>query len=152
MRTKGKKWRSTTTKLRHLSFACESAQCTGQTIAFQQKETAEIKNRIRVAWASFHRHQQELCFFSCLQSNLLLQFRLCESLHRCLSCKKCRCLGCNLLATICSFFIFLVPAKLSFILVFSLCCTKRRLCLGSTILMTAKAVERMTAAKIPCWI
>ena len=27
---------------------------------FQQQETAEIKNRIRAAWASFHRYKQEL--------------------------------------------------------------------------------------------
>ena len=31
--------------------ACESAKYLGQTITFQQQETAEIKNRIRAAWS-----------------------------------------------------------------------------------------------------
>ena len=43
-----------------ISPACESAKYLGQTITFQQQGTAEIKNRIRVAWASFHRYKQEL--------------------------------------------------------------------------------------------
>ena len=37
--------------------ACESAKYLGQTITFQQQETAEIKNRIRAAWASFCRYK-----------------------------------------------------------------------------------------------
>ena len=37
--------------------ACESAKCQGQTITFQQQETAEIKNRIRAAWASFYKYK-----------------------------------------------------------------------------------------------
>ena len=40
--------------------ACESAKYLGQTFTFQQQETAEIKNRIRAAWASFHRYKQGL--------------------------------------------------------------------------------------------
>ena len=36
-----------------------------QTITFQQQETAEIKNRIRAAWASFYRYKQELTSRSC---------------------------------------------------------------------------------------
>ena len=32
----------------------------GQLIIFQQKETTDIKNRIRVAWATFHKYRQEL--------------------------------------------------------------------------------------------
>ena len=35
--------------------ACESAKYLGQTIMFQLQEKAEIKNRIRAAWASFYR-------------------------------------------------------------------------------------------------
>ena len=35
--------------------ACESVKYLGQTLTFQQRETAEIKKRIRAAWASFYR-------------------------------------------------------------------------------------------------
>ena len=38
-------------------LAWERAKYLGQTITFQQQETAEIKNRIRVAWASFYRYK-----------------------------------------------------------------------------------------------
>ena len=31
-----------------------------QTITFLQQETTEIKNRIRAAWATFHKYRQEL--------------------------------------------------------------------------------------------
>ena len=40
--------------------AWESAEYLGQTITFQQQEAAEIKNRIRAAWASYYRYKQEL--------------------------------------------------------------------------------------------
>ena len=40
--------------------ACESAKYLGQTSAVQHQETAETKNRIRGAWASFHRYRPEL--------------------------------------------------------------------------------------------
>ena len=43
-----------------ISSSCESAKYLGQTITFLQQETAEIKNRIRAAWASFYRYKQEL--------------------------------------------------------------------------------------------
>ena len=46
-------------KVKTLS-ACESAKYLGQIITFQQHETADIKNRIRAAWASFHRNKQDL--------------------------------------------------------------------------------------------
>ena len=32
----------------------------GQMITFQQQETTEIRNRIRAAWATFHKCRQEL--------------------------------------------------------------------------------------------
>ena len=38
-------------------------ECTtylGQMITFQQQETTEIRNRIRAAWATFHKYRQEL--------------------------------------------------------------------------------------------
>ena len=38
----------------------ESVRYLGQLIAFQQQETTEIKNRIRAAWATFHKYRQEL--------------------------------------------------------------------------------------------
>ena len=40
--------------------ASESAKYLGQTKTFHQQETAEIKNRIRAAWASLYRYKQEL--------------------------------------------------------------------------------------------
>ena len=40
--------------------AWESAKYLGQTITVQQQETAEVKNRIRAAWASFYRYKPEL--------------------------------------------------------------------------------------------
>ena len=43
----------------------------GQLITFQQQETTEIKNRIRPAWARFHKHKQELT-----SKNYLLKHRL----------------------------------------------------------------------------
>ena len=38
----------------------ESVRYLGQLITFQQQETTEIKNRIRTAWATFHKYRQEL--------------------------------------------------------------------------------------------
>ena len=38
----------------------ESVRYVGQLITFQQQETTEIKNRIRTAWATFHKYRQEL--------------------------------------------------------------------------------------------
>ena len=52
--------------------ACESAKYLGQTTTFQQQETAEIKNRIRAAWASCYRYKQELT-----SKSYFLQHRLC---------------------------------------------------------------------------
>ena len=45
-----------------------------QIIAFQQQEKAEIKNRIRAAWASFYRHKQELTSRSYLPQHRLRLF------------------------------------------------------------------------------
>ena len=36
----------------------ESVRHLGQLITFQQQETTEIKNRIRAAWATFHKYRQ----------------------------------------------------------------------------------------------
>ena len=38
----------------------ESVKYLGQLITFQQQETTEIKNRIRTAWATFHKYRLEL--------------------------------------------------------------------------------------------
>ena len=38
----------------------ESTKYLGQMITFQQQETSEIRNRIRAAWATFHKYRQEL--------------------------------------------------------------------------------------------
>ena len=38
----------------------ESVRYLGQTITFRPQETTEIKNRIRAAWATFHKCKQEL--------------------------------------------------------------------------------------------
>ena len=38
----------------------ESVRYLGQTMTFMQQETIEIKNRIRAAWATFHKCRQEL--------------------------------------------------------------------------------------------
>ena len=37
----------------------ESVRYFGQLITFQHQETTEIKNRIRTAWATFHKYKQE---------------------------------------------------------------------------------------------
>ena len=49
----------------------ESAIYLGQMITFQQQETTEIKNRIRAAWATFHKYRQELTL-----KNYMLKLRL----------------------------------------------------------------------------
>ena len=38
----------------------ESVTYLGQLITFQHQETTEIKNRIRTAWATFHKYREEL--------------------------------------------------------------------------------------------
>ena len=38
----------------------QSARHLGQMITFQQQETTEIRNRIRAAWATFHKYRREL--------------------------------------------------------------------------------------------
>ena len=38
----------------------ESTKYLGQIITFQQQETTEIRNRIRAAWATFHKCRQEV--------------------------------------------------------------------------------------------
>ena len=38
----------------------ERAKYLGQTITFELQETMEIKNRLRTAWAAFHKFRQEL--------------------------------------------------------------------------------------------
>ena len=49
----------------------ESVRYLGQLITFQHQETTEIKNRIRTAWATFHKCRQELT-----SKNYLLKHRL----------------------------------------------------------------------------
>ena len=49
----------------------ESVKYLGQLITFQQQETTEIKNRIRAAWATFHKYRQELT-----SKNYMLKHRL----------------------------------------------------------------------------
>ena len=56
--------------------ACESAKYLGKTITFQQQETAEIKNRIRAAWASFYKYTQELTSQSCFLQHRLRLFNM----------------------------------------------------------------------------
>ena len=38
----------------------DSARYLGQKITFEDQETAEIKNRLKAAWAAFHRYRQEM--------------------------------------------------------------------------------------------
>ena len=49
----------------------ESVRYFGQTITFRQQETTEIKNRVRTAWATFHKYREELT-----SKNYLLKHRL----------------------------------------------------------------------------
>ena len=49
----------------------ESTKYLGQMITFQQQETTEIRNRIRAAWATFHKYRQELT-----SKNYMLKHRL----------------------------------------------------------------------------
>ena len=38
----------------------DSARYLGQKITFEEQETEEIKNRLKTAWAAFHKYRQEL--------------------------------------------------------------------------------------------
>ena len=38
----------------------DSARYLGQKITFEEQETAEIKNRLKAAWAAFHKYREEL--------------------------------------------------------------------------------------------
>ena len=49
----------------------ESVLYLGQMITFRQQETTKIKNRIRAAWATFHKYRQELT-----SKNYMLKHRL----------------------------------------------------------------------------
>ena len=49
----------------------ESVRYLGQQVTFQQQEMTEIKNRIRTAWATFHKYRQELT-----SKNYMLKHRL----------------------------------------------------------------------------
>ena len=49
----------------------ESVRYLGQLVTFQHQETTEIKNRIRTAWATFHKYRQELT-----SKNYMLKHRL----------------------------------------------------------------------------
>ena len=49
----------------------ESVRYVGQLITFKQQETTEIKNRIKAAWATFHKCKQELT-----SKNYMLKHRL----------------------------------------------------------------------------
>ena len=51
---------------------CEGAKYLAQTITFPQKETSEIKHRIRAAWASVNRYEHEMT-----SQSYFLQHRLC---------------------------------------------------------------------------
>ena len=37
----------------------DSARCLGQKITFEEQETEQIKNRLKAAWAAFHKYRQE---------------------------------------------------------------------------------------------
>ena len=52
----------------------ESVRYLGQLITFQQQETTEIKNRIRAALATFHKHGQELTSKNCMLKHRLRLF------------------------------------------------------------------------------
>ena len=52
----------------------ESVRYSGQLITFQQQETTEIKNRIRAAWATFHKYRQELTSKNCILKHRLRLF------------------------------------------------------------------------------
>ena len=49
----------------------ESVRYLGQLITFQHQETTEIKNRVRTAWATFHKYRQEVT-----SKNYFLKHRL----------------------------------------------------------------------------
>ena len=43
----------------------DSARYLGQKITFEEQETEEIKNRLKTAWATFHKYRQELTSKDC---------------------------------------------------------------------------------------
>ena len=49
----------------------ESVRCLGQMITFRQQETTEMRNRIRAAWATFHKYRQELTSKQTTCSNIV---------------------------------------------------------------------------------
>ena len=53
----------------------ESTEYLGQMTTFQQQETTEIRNRIRAAWATFHKYRQELTSRTCMLKHPLWAFR-----------------------------------------------------------------------------
>ena len=55
-RRRQKRW-STTSKLNIAKG--DSARYLGQRITFEEQETEEIKNRLKAAWAAFHKYRQE---------------------------------------------------------------------------------------------
>ena len=55
----------------------ESTKYLGQMITFQQQETTEIRNRIRAAWAKFHKYRQELTSRNYMLRHRLRLFRRC---------------------------------------------------------------------------
>ena len=69
--------------------ACESAKCLGQTVTFQQQEIAEIKNRIRAAWASFYRSKQEVTSRSYFLPHRLRFFNMVITPTRCYASGTC---------------------------------------------------------------
>ena len=52
----------------------ESTKYLGHVITFQQQETTEIRNRIRAAWATFHKYRQELTSRNCMLKHRLRVF------------------------------------------------------------------------------
>ena len=56
----------------------ESTKYSGQMITFQQQETTEIRNRIRAAWARFHKQRRELTIRA-----LVERCAPCDSLRQC---------------------------------------------------------------------
>ena len=58
-RLRQKKSRLTTSKIEILGKTA-SARYLGQKITFEDQETEEIKNRLKAAWAAFHKYRREL--------------------------------------------------------------------------------------------
>ena len=53
-----------------------SARYSGQKITFEDQETEEIKNRLKAAWAAFHKYRQELTSKDCRLCHRLRFFSL----------------------------------------------------------------------------